>query len=81
MQFGDASPESVTVNTKDMLPDGRIIVTADKPDGQIIAVLSGGNDTVKLISEITGKHAVYFRFETTTDKNICEFDSFTFNYI
>ncbi|MGM9937296.1 MAG: family 43 glycosylhydrolase [Candidatus Ornithomonoglobus sp.] len=79
MQFGDVSPESVTVNTKDMLPDGRIIVTADKPEGQTIAVLSGGNDTVKLISEIIGKHAVYFRFETETDKNICEFDSFTFN--
>ncbi len=80
MQFGSEPPETVTVKTSGMAESGGITVRADSPDGAVIAVLKGGQDTAPLICGITGKRAVYFVFECEDKgRDICAFEWFTFN--
>ena len=79
MNFGDIPPKSVTVKTDDFT-GGVITITIDSPNGTKIAEFGGGESTVKISSQITGKHAVYFTFTAgDKDKEICMFDTFTFD--
>lgn len=79
MNFGDVPPAAVTVKTDGFIR-GKIIITADSPNGIKLAELDACEETVSVVSEITGKHAVYFTF-VSDDKNcsVCTFDVFTFD--
>ena len=77
LQFGDVSPESVTINAPDF-ESGTITVTIDSPDGKLVAELKNGAQKAALTEPVTGKHAVYFTF-TADDRDICTFDTFTFD--
>ncbi len=80
MQFGEKSPQSITINVNDMLPDGKISVVIDSPEGTEIAELVSGEDTAEITELISGKHAIYFIFKAENkNADICIFDSFTFN--
>ena len=80
LQFGTDSPKTVTAVIR-AEEEIRVSVRLDSPEGKEIACLTAGKDreenTVPLKTGATGKHAVYFIFETGNAK--VEFDRFTFD--
>ena len=80
LQFGSEPPETVTAVVK-AEQETRISLRLDSPDGREIASMTVRNGQTENIAplkdRITGKHAVYFVFETGEGK--AEFDRFTFD--
>lgn len=80
MQFGDIPPKTITVMLRNMCRSGKVIVTADSPEGIIIAEISGNCEPAPVMEPVTGKHAVYFTFiSESNNEAVCSFDSFTFD--
>ena len=82
LQFGPNTPKTVTVNLRTDVTVS-VSVRIDAYDGKEIARLymNAGTrtETADLMSAVTGKHAVYFRFIMRLDSENTEFDSFTFD--
>ena len=82
LQFGPNTPKTVTVNLRTDVTVS-VSVRIDAYDGKEIARLymNAGTrtETADLMSAVTGKHAVYFRFIMRQDSEYTEFDSFTFD--
>ena len=74
------TPKTVTVVAK-AEKEAQIGVRLDTPDGKEIACIAIGKGetekTASLKDSVTGKHAVYFVFETGAGQ--VEFDRFTFD--
>ena len=82
LQFGPNTPKTVTVNLRTDVTVS-VSVRIDAYDGKEVARLymNAGTrtETADLMSAVTGKHAVYFRFIMRQDSENTEFDSFTFD--
>lgn len=79
VDFGEVSPSEISITLRKAISSLKITVTADAPNGVKIAEV---NDSGKaeLCGNVTGKRAVFFAFEADDEKkNVCEFDTFTFN--
>ena len=82
LQFGPNTPKTVTVKARTDVPVS-VSVRIDAYDGREIARLyfnaGSKTETADLMSAVTGKRAVYFRFIMRQDSENTEFDSFTFD--
>lgn len=81
INFGSTGAENILVRVKSLQKDLCIHVRIDEADGAEIAVLnipqgSGYTWEGAAVSKITGRHALYFVFDTKGA--VCEFDCFTF---
>lgn len=83
IDLGTESPKEIYMKLDDAVSGGRVSVRLDSADGECIAAVTTEQGksgyTAALECEVTGKHALYFRFEHD-DKtvDICGFDFFTF---
>lgn len=82
LQFGNNSPQSVTVVLGEH-KDVKINVRIDSYHGKIVSTLEfapGCNEaSAPLTSAVIGKHAVYFEFVSTKEGAVAEFDRFSFD--
>lgn len=82
LQFGNNSAKSVTISvkTQDMLT---VHVKIDSPDGEEIATIDCRTEdaivSADLNTKVTGKHAIYFAFESDNRQSVAEFDFFSFD--
>ena len=82
LQFGNNSPETVTVRANVCRPV-TVHVRLDARDGKEIACFPvmpcQAEITSSLTAPVIGKHAVYFVFHTDGEEPVGEFDRFTFD--
>ncbi len=82
LQFGSASPKSVTANIL-AKEDLTVKVRVDNYKGKVISefTMKKGDitATAKITSGVIGKRAIYFDFTSDSKNVIAEFDSFTFD--
>ena len=82
LNFGETSPSSVTIIAQSPV-SATVTLRLDSYDGLAAAVMqlaAGRTEYVaELTTTITGKHAVYFAFETDDPQAEMSFDRFTFD--
>ena len=82
LQFGNASPKSLTLRAK-ISAGAEITVRLDTPGGKTVASLTSDGRveemTEQLSEAVTGRHAVYFVFSAEGNGPAAEMDRFTFD--
>lgn len=83
IDFGKEPPKEIYLKLDNAVSGGTVEVRLDSADGELAAKFrteAGKNEyTAELMTDITGKHALFFRFmHDDPNTDICEFDCFTF---